>query len=224
MPEGRITARTLVIEVLMDIDALPWQADWYRSQVKQALGARFADQFAIWFIDHAQHDDPVSTIARAQCVSYRGALQQGLRDLGTWVERGVKPSETVYDVVATQVRVPGGAKDRRGIQPVVELHVNGSLRAEVDVGEQVTFDATIEVPPNAGDVVAAEWDFEGEGTFPVTVELGRPESKVVLSATHAYGKPGTYFPLLRGTSQRQGDVRTPYGRVQNLARARVVVS
>ena len=223
MPEGRITAKTLVIEVLMDIDALPWQADWYRSKVKQALGPRFEDQFAIWFIDHAQHDDPASTIARAQCVSYGGALQQGLRDLSAWVEHGVKPSETAYDVVATQVRVPRSAADRRGIQPVVELHVNGRVRVEVAVGEQVTFDATIEVPPNTGDVVAAEWDFEGEGTYPVTEELGSTASKVVLSATHTYAKPGTYFPVLRGTSQRQGDARTPYGRVQNLARARVVV-
>jgi hypothetical protein len=28
---------------------------------------------------------------------------------------------------------------------------------------------------------------------------------------------------LRATSQRQGDARTPYGRIQNLARVRVVV-
>ncbi len=55
---------------------------------KQALGPRFEDQFAIWFIDHAQHDDPASTIAHAHCVSYGGALQQGLRDLSTWVEQG----------------------------------------------------------------------------------------------------------------------------------------
>ncbi len=223
MPEGRVTARTLVIEVLMDIDALPWQADWYRSRVKQALGPRFEDQFAIWFIDHAQHDDPATTFARAQCVSYGAALQQGLRDLSVWVESGVKPPETVYDVVDTQVHVPGTAAARKGIQPVVELHVNGNVRADVAVGQRVTFDATIEVPPNAGDVVAAEWDFEGVGTYPVTEELGSPRPKVVLSATYAYGEPGTYFPVLRGTSQREGDARTRYGRVQNLARARVVV-
>ncbi len=90
-------------------------------------------------------------------------------------------------------------------------------------GSEVTFDATIEVPPHAGDVVAAEWDFEGEGTYPLAEELGIPRPRVVLSATHAYGEPGIYFPVLRGTSQRQGDARTPYGRVQNLARARVVV-
>ena len=223
MPDGRITAKLLAIEALMDVDAVPWQADWYRSTVKHALGARFDDQFALWFIDHAQHDDPATTDAKAHCVSYAGALQQGLRDLSTWVERGVKPPDTVYEVVDTQVHVPAAAARRRGIQPVVELKVNGGVRAEVAVGEPVSFDATVEVPPNAGDVVAAEWDFEGVGTYPVVEELGSPRPKVVLSATHAYAQPGTYFAVLRGTSQRQGDTRTPYGRVQNLARVRVIV-
>jgi hypothetical protein len=223
MPEGRITAKTLVIEVLMDVDAFPWQADWYRSKVKEALGPRFEDQFAIWFIDHAQHDNPATTAAHAHCVSYGGALQQGLRDLSTWVEGGIRPPDTAYDVVDTQVHVPATAAERKGIQAVVELTVNGGVRAEVGAGEPVNFDATIEVPPNAGDVVAAEWDFEGVGIYPVTEELQRPRPRVVLSATHAYGEPGTYFAVLRGISQRQGDPRTPYGRVQNLARVRVVV-
>jgi hypothetical protein len=223
MPHGRITAKMLAIEALMDVDALPWQADWYRSTVKHALGSRFEDQFALWFIDHAQHDDPATTDARAHSVSYAGALQQGLRDLSTWVERGVKPPDTAYEVVDTQVYVPAAAGRRRGIQPVVELKVHGGVRAEVGVGEPVSFDATVEVPPNAGDVIAVEWDFEGVGTYPVAEELGSPRPKVVLSATHVYAQPGTYFAVLRGTSQRQGDTRTPYGRVQNLARVRVIV-
>ena len=58
VPNGRIHGKMLVVEVLMDIDALPWQADWYRSQVKEALGSSFEDNFALWFIDHAQHDNP----------------------------------------------------------------------------------------------------------------------------------------------------------------------
>jgi hypothetical protein len=34
----------------------------------------------------------------------------------------------------------------------------------------------------------------------------------------------TYFTVLRATSQRQGNEKTPFGRIQNIARARVVVS
>jgi hypothetical protein len=223
MPNGHITAKTLVIEVLMDIDALPWQADWYRSKVRQALGPRFGDNFALWFIDHAQHDDPATTSAHAHAVSYAGALQQGLRDLSAWVERGSRPLDTVYEVVDTQVHVPVAASDRKGIQPVIALSVNGGEVATVAVGESVTFDATVEVPPNAGEVVAAEWDFEGIGTYSVAADLGSPQPKIALSATHAYATPGTNFAVLRVASQRQGNKETPYGRVQNLARVRVVV-
>jgi hypothetical protein len=41
--------------------------------------------------------------------------------------------------------------------------------------------------------------------------------------TQAYSALGTYFPVVRVTSPRQGDPTAPYGQVQNLARARVVV-
>ena len=51
-----------------------------------------------------------------------------------------------------------------------------------------------------------------------------PQARQSLSASHVYVKPGTYFAVLRVTSQREADPSTPYGRVQNLARVRVVVS
>ncbi|MDB5968689.1 MAG: hypothetical protein JWQ90_1139 [Hydrocarboniphaga sp.] len=222
VPNGRIHGKMLVLEALMDIDALAWQADWYRSKVKQALGPGFDQQFALWFIDHAQHDNPRTAAARAHTVSFEGALQQALRDLSAWVETGVKPSSTQYRVVDTQVLLPGSADQRMGIQAVVELKANGGERAEVAVGELVRFTANIELPAGAGMVVAAEWDFEGAGTYP-TAEPITPLPRLQLSAGQAYSRPGTYFAVLRATSQRQGDAQTPFGRVQNIARVRVVV-
>lgn len=221
---GTIHGKTLVLQALMDIDAFPWQADWYRSKVREALGSRFEDDFALWFIDHAQHDNPATTAAHAHTVSYEGALQQGLRDLSAWVEKDVRPANTRYEVVDSQVRVPAGAHQRRGIQPVVELRADGGERADVAVGQPVTFTATITVPPRAGKVVAAEWDFDGLGDYPVAEKLDHPRATVRLSATRSYAEPGTYFAVLRATSQREGNVRTPYGRIQNIARVRVVVS
>lgn len=224
VPNGAIHGKMLVLEALMDVDALPWQADWYRSRVKAQLGPGFEDHFALWFIDHAQHDDPQTPAARARTVSYAGALQQALRDVAAWVESGQRPSETRYRVVDTQVQVPPGAAERGGVQPVVALQANAGERAEVAVGEAVRFTATIETPPGAGAVVGAEWDFEGAGDYPEAAEIGAPAARVELAATHAYDKPGTYFAVLRAASQRQGDPATPYGRIQNLARVRVVVA
>jgi hypothetical protein len=41
---------------------------------------------------------------------------------------------------------------------------------------------------------------------------------------HHFDKPGTYFPAVRATAHRDGDVNATGRRVQNLARVRVLVS
>ena len=120
---------------MMDIDALPWQADWYRTKVKEALGNRIDEEFRLYFIDHAQHTPPAGVPAQARTVSYQGALEQALRDVSAWVEKGVKPpASTNYKMVDSQVEVPDSAAQRVGIQPVVRLSANGRERAEVTVG------------------------------------------------------------------------------------------
>ena len=72
-------------------------------------------------------------------------------------------------------------------------------------------------------MVIAEWDFVGAGNYPnpATVSPIRPE--VYLDATFTYYSPGTYFPVLRATSQREGDPDTPFARIDNIGRVRVVV-
>lgn len=220
---GRIRGKMLILEALMDIDAIPWQADWYRTRVKDHLGGAFDDNFALWFIDHAQHDNPLTPQAHAHAVSFAGALQQGLRDLSAWVENGIKPLETNYVVRDAQVQVPELASARGGIQPVVSLLANGSAAARIAVGESVTLSASIEVPPHAGKLVTLEWDFEGKGTDHVMADIGTPAPSKQVSASHAFTASGTYFPVVRVTSHRDGDVGTPYARVQNIARVRVVV-
>jgi hypothetical protein len=158
-------------------------------------------------------------------INYTGILQQTLRDLTAWVEKGVlPPPQTVYKVVDGQVEIPPTAAERKGIQPVVTLTANGGTRADVGVGQPVTFAGVIEVPPNTGTVVAAEWDFEGAGNYPDTEALKDTQSpRVAVKTTHTFMKPGTYFPALRAASQRQGDAKTPYARAVNLDRVRVVV-
>jgi hypothetical protein len=70
----------------------------------------------------------------------------------------------------------------------------------------------------------AEWDFDGKGDFTVVESFDTPQALVHLSATHRYSAPGTYYAVLRATSQRQGNRLTPYTRIQNIARVRVVVA
>ncbi|HEY2481940.1 MAG TPA: hypothetical protein VGI30_07070, partial [Caulobacteraceae bacterium] len=210
--------------------AYPWSADWYRARVEAALGSHFHDRYRLWFVENAMHttqgvspSDP-RPVATTRVVSYQGVLQQALRDVAAWVEKGVAPPESsAYRVEDGQVIVPPSAAARKGVQPVVTLTANGGERVEVRVGEPVSFEGQIETPPGAGMVVAAEWDFEGAGDYPVISELSQPAASVSVKQDYAFTQPGIYFPTLRAASQRQGDP-TAYGRARNLSRVRVVVT
>jgi hypothetical protein len=224
---GKFKGKMILVESLWDREAFPWQADWYRSKVKENLGESIDDHFVVWFTDHALHGDLTKQEDPTHTVSYLGVLQQALRDLSNWVEKGITPpASTNYKVVDGQILVSASALERKGIQPIINLKADSGERTEIAVEKAVTFDALIELPPHTGKIVSAEWDFEGAGTFPVTADLKTAKvkgSSITLKTTYKFTKPGTYFPTLRAVSQREGDAKTPFARIQNLARVRVVV-
>lgn len=229
---GKFKGKMILLENLYDTEAFAWQGDWYRQRVIEHLGENTDDNFRLWFTDHTNHGDFTHQAAPTHTVSYLGTLQQALRDLSDWVERDIAPPPTSqYEVIDGQVIVPPTANARRGIQPVVSVRANGKLRAEVTAGTTVTLTGTIEVPPNTGTLVSAEWDFNGEGEYPLKTELNKADTNnvelhnntVTVTTTYQFKKPGTYFPVLRVASQRQSNSATPFARVQNLGRVRVVV-
>ncbi len=221
---GRFEGKMIVVESLLDREALPWQADWYRSQVREHFGSTIDDHFRLWFTDNALHGDDEIQESPTHTVSYLGVLHQALRDVSRWVEDGIAPPpSTNYEVRDGQVVVPADADQRRGIQPVVSLTVDGRPRADVVCGEEVTLCATSEVPPDTGSIVAVEWDLDGAGHFPVLEPLNGGE-RVVVEYRATFTQPGTYFPAVRVTAQRDRSSPSRYARVRNVARVRVVVS
>lgn len=223
IPKGKFTGKMIMLESLWDREAFPWQADWYRLKVKGYLGDSTDRHFRLWYTDHALHGDLSKQEDPTHTVSYLGVLQQALLDLSAWVEKGIDPPATTgYHIEDGQVIIPATAGERKGIQPVILLKVNDSERADVAAGKAATFTATIEVPPGAGKIVSAKWDFEGTGTFTGAVKFNT-SGLVTVKAVHSFLKKGTYFPVLLVASQRNGNKATPYTRIQNLARVRVVV-
>ncbi|MBB5686712.1 PKD domain-containing protein [Sphingobium boeckii] len=222
---GQFSGKMILVESLWDREAMPWQGDWYRRQVEASQGAAAADTFRIWMIDHALHGDDSQQEDPTRTVSYLGVLHQALRDLSLWVEQGVTPpASTAYVIKDGQVIVPATASARMGIQPVAMVKADGGAKASAKPGQSVRFSATIEVPPSAGRIIAAEWDFEGDGAFPLKARLPKTQkAKITLKASHSFLKPGTYFPALRVTAERHGNAASPYAHIQNLGRVRVVV-
>lgn len=218
---GKINGKVITVCNLLDSDAFTWDGDWYTRQVRQALGAGYNDNYRIWFNDNADHIAPGRT---ARLIDYTGILQQALRDVAAWAEKGIRPPEsTNYQERDSQISVPANAAERRGIQPVVDLDAGGKDRIEVAAGQPVTFHGRIQVPPGTGKVVATAWNFTGTGGFTPAPVGGAPRETADVTGTFTYDKPGTYFAELRATAQREGDDSSSFAQVQNLGRIRVVV-
>ncbi|MFK4874524.1 hypothetical protein [Novosphingobium sp. ZW T3_23] len=223
VPKGTFEGKVILVESLWDREAYPWSADWYRALVNKHFGNAADDHFRLWYTDHALHgdsdqEDPNHT------VTYVPVLHQALRDVARWVETGVAPpASTNYRFDDGQIRVPDSASERRGIQPVVSLKVNGGDRVDIRAGTTVNFVGKIEVPPGAGAIVAAQWDIEGTGKFTQTSPVKAGATSATVTVSHRFTRPGTYYTALRGISQRDGDASTPFARIQNLGRVRVVV-
>ena len=135
LPTGKFNGKMILLESLWDREAFAWQADWYRSRVKENLGDKTDQHFRLWYTDHALHGDIAIEDDPTRTVSYLGVLQQALLDLSAWVEKGIEPAPTTrYTIVDGQVVIPATADERGGIQPVVSVLANGGKRADGESG------------------------------------------------------------------------------------------
>ena len=222
---GKINHKTIMVVNQMDLDAFPSDGDYYWKRVKEM--GRESD-FRFWFNEnadhHHMHNDPRLLDLNNRLISYTGILEQALLDLSAWVERGVEPpASTSYNVADSQLIVAENAAERGGIQPVVQLTANGSARANITSGGSVDLSASIQVPPGTGEIVSVEWDFLGDGGFVDADFDALPDGSWAANASYTYNEEGTYFPQLRVASQRDGNSDTPFARVYNHGRARVIV-
>jgi hypothetical protein len=234
---GRFDAKMIMLASVMDVQAFPWSADWYRQQVHAALSDRIDDSFRLWYMDNADHVPPEEAGNRAAAthiVGYEGELERALLDLDAWVTNATAPPATSdYEIDSNdQVQLPATSERRGGVQPTVTLSVTkigthaakDDERAEARVGEPVTFSVQAATPPGKGRIVRAEWNFSGTGGYRTPVPVHGAGRTAHLSAAHTFAKPGTYFVTVRVTSAPTDDPKSPYGLVQNLDRVRVVVT
>lgn len=226
LPTGKFKGKMILLGSLLDREAFPWQCDWYRQKVKANLGDVADNSFRLWYTDNAIHGDLASQLDDpTHVVSYTGVLQQALLDLSDWVEKGIEPAQsTQYTIENGQVIKPSQAQERKGIQPIPNLLVNGKKKADVKQGKIVTFTATVELPANTGEIIAADFDFDGSGKFGNQGKIVKKNSiTAIVQVTQKFDKKGTFFPTLRVASQREGDNQTLFTRIQNLDRVRIVV-
>lgn len=223
---GLVQGKVMICAALMDEQAYPWQADWYRRKIASVHDGNEKDYCRLYYFDNVLHDDITASVDELHATSYIAGLKQVLIDLALWVEEGVEPlPSSRYQVDVGHVQVADFAAERGGLQPVVELKANGSKCAHVKAGEPVKFTAQAEVPDQAGSLTFVEWSFEGETDFPRKGEwlLRDKGQRGKAEEIHVYGKPGTYFAVVRVKSERNGDKTAPFTQIRNIDRVRVVV-
>ncbi|UVO54273.1 PKD domain-containing protein [Sphingomonas sp. SUN039] len=222
VPTGKFNGKIILVESGLDREAFAWNADWYAHRFDEHFGKDAPNRYRVWFTDRALHGYNEDKDARTRVVSYLPVLQQALRDVSAWVEKGMPPpANTGYRIDDGQVVLAPTAAARKGIQPVVSF-ARGRVLAKAGLPVKLT--ATIDVPPATGKIIAAAWDFDGSGSFAEKGVLPAiPAARATVSTTHSFAKPGTYFVTLRVESERSGNAASPYARIPNLARVRVVV-
>jgi len=224
LPSGNFKGKMILLESLYDREAYPWQGDWYVSRAKEFLGDSLDQKFRIWYTDKALHGDNSEQEYPTRTVSYLGVLQQALRDLSQWVEKGVAPpASTSYTIEDGQVIVPTDASVRKGIQASVQLSVAGKKKMQVKKGQTFLLTANTQLPPNAGKIVSVEWDLDGTGKFAIKEKNVSSSKKGIFQLSHAFKTSGVYFPTVRIATQQKGDTTTPFARIFNLDRVRVIV-
>lgn len=224
VPTGKFNGKIIMVGATLDREAFAWQSDWYRQRFEQIYGADAGNRYRLWFAENALHGASEWKGAPTRVINYTPLLQQALRDVAAWVERGVPPpGNSGYRVDDGQVILAAYASDRHGIQPVVKLGINGADKAIVKAGEAFELVADIEVPPGAGKIVAAWWEFEGTGNFVPADLTDAPGAKMQITKKWHYDTPGTHFVTLKVESERDGNTAATFARIPNLSRTRVAV-
>lgn len=230
---GNINGKIIGLCSMLDESAFPWHGDWYREAIRRS-GVDEEKNFRLYYHDNSIHDDRAGYLDDKQHqVDYLGTLHQALLDVAAWCEKGIEPLPTMnYHFEDGQILLPEKASERGGMQPVVSatvMDVNGNNTCDgkvvnVKAGEEVTFTAIIEMPPHAGSVTSAAWDYEKTDDWSKTEALiPRSDGTVLVKTTHAFEKTGIYFPCIKVAGNRNGDKSDIFTQCKNLDRVKVVV-
>lgn len=226
--DGDFHGKMIGLCSMLDESACPWHGDWYR---KAAERHGRSENFRLYYHDNSIHDDRAGYQDDPQHqVDYIGTLHQALLDVAAWAEKGIEPLPTMnYTFEDGQIRLPEKASERGGMQPVVSAgcaskEMEYTKKVTVKAGEAVTFLAKIEMPPHAGSVTKAAWDYEKTNDWSGAEELHiQADGTVEVKTVHVFEKPGLYYPCIKVQSQRQGDLSDIFTQCRNLDRVCVEV-
>ncbi len=213
---GEIKTKVMLFQNLSDFMAFPSWVAGYANAIEQKLGKAKADQMLrVYYQERGGHTNGGIV---------GGVFNQALIDMMAWTEKGVAPkpsSRWTFELPLTQVVLAPNAATRQGLQPVVEVTVNGKDHARVGVDQPVKLVASLEMPPATGQIVQYNWTY---GTATDATVLPKPMQRVDVTRTVSFTAPGDYIIRLTANGQRDG-LADPADRTlaRNFKEVRVVV-
>lgn len=214
---GNIKTKVMLFQNLSDFLAFPSWVAGYANTIEQNLGSAKADQMLrVYYQERGGHTNGGIV---------GGIFNQALIDMMAWAEKGVAPkpsSQWAFELPLTQVILSPEAAVRKGLQPVVNITVNGSDHAKVDVDQPVNLVARLEMPPATGKIVQYDWTYS---TVTDATILSKPLQKVDVARTVSFTAPGNYIIRLTANGQRDGLVDPDNQTLaQNYGEVRVIVN
>jgi hypothetical protein len=214
---GNIKTKVMLFQNLSDFLAFPSWVAGYANTIEQNLGKAKADQMLrVYYQERGGHTNGGIV---------GGVFNQALIDMMAWAEKGIPPkpsSQWTFELPLTQVILSPDAAVRKGLQPVVNVTVNGSDLARVDVNQPVNLVARLEMPPTTGKIVQYDWTY---GTVTDATVLAQPLQQVGVERRVSFTAPGDYIIRLTANGQRDGLVDPDNQTLaQNYDEVRVIVN
>ena len=224
----------IVVQNAHDAACWPNAAISYRRAVERNLGDALGDHYRLWFNDHAAHlPGVVQPGGRSAGAHHPPHRLRRITRAGAARPHGVgrgRHRATGRDRVHARHRPAPHARADRGRArwcPAGRARVRERRGcAPTSAWANRSRSPWKPTRPRAG---ARSSGSSGTSTAPARSPSPRDgvdgsRASVRLETTHAFDTPGTYFPSVRVTAHRDGDVDAAHCRLLNLGRVRVVVS
>jgi hypothetical protein len=213
---GNIKTRVMLFQNMSDFLAFPSWVAGYANTIEQSLGGAKANQMLrIYYQERGGHSNGGIV---------GGIFNQALIDMMAWAEKGIAPkpsSRWTFELPLTQVILSPDAATRRGLQPVVNVDVNGSDHARVGVNQPVKLTARLEMPLTTGKIVQYNWTY---GAATDATILPKAMQGLDVTRSVSFSAPGNYVVRLTAIGQRDGLVNPANQTLaQNFKEVRVIV-
>ena len=223
LPSGTISGKMIVVSCLLDREAYPWQADWYRQQVMAHLGDATDERFRLWYVDNALHGDEgdagvpdadcrVPRRPRDRAPPARGLGREGHRAV---TEHHVRGRGRAGRRTVDCPRAGRGSADRCPDGERVAQRPGEGRRD----GDRTSRGGSARAGRGRRDLARSHGHRPARGGDP-----GGPGRSIVYEAECSFAEPGVYMLGARIVAQAGGDARDLHARVHNILRARVSVA